>query len=586
MQATLVALDAEWAPDCAGRKHNPASILQLAFQLETGPAVFVVDIKAADGELQEFVRDLLMGDSIKLVFGSGDAERLGTPIVGAMDVQEDSMSLGTQARRAGLLLNKSKQLQASDWSARPLREEQVLYAATDALVLLELHRLTSLGHNGKPMASLTPASAKLASTSGRGAGANNAIVEYTAIFLQHDARRKLLRLLPPMLSLVLTDHHMTLAWRPESAKGLAVGTPVKLRVEGSGCNGRVQAVSVTTIEAVPRAGHVTISQSQDAEAVEANELTFDNIANPFTLDGILGAGLVMSVASHEVLPEKIVGRVSMLTENGQPGQSERFDELTDSQRHALHVLADELGLEHRSEGKKHSQARKLILTIPKRWRKPEMAATRAGGERTVVKDPKKFAAYFGDVPGLFIHGRISRAGGVCWEPGLALPAQLECNRHAATTAAACYPPLAVVLRGFPGCGKSSLAEHLRKKLSAQIIRADDFWTGTDGLKDAHQQCHNAFVQVLGMGQNVVVDNTNVRKSDYAFYRDKAEAAEYSVCVLEIICENTTELEKFRKRSVHDVPGSATGNMWSRWEHDNTALRLTPYIPQQLMPWLI
>jgi hypothetical protein len=88
-----------------------------------------------------------------------------------------------------------------------------------------------------------------------------------------------------------------------------------------------------------------------------------------------------------------------------------------------------------------------------------------------------------------------------------------------------------------------------------------------------------------MGQNVVVDNTNVRKSDYAFYRDKAEAAEYSVCVLEIICENTTELEKFRKRSVHDVPGSATGNMWSRWEHDNAALRLTPYIPQQLMPWL-
>merc|ERR1712039_1156946 len=44
-------------------------------------------------------------------------------------------------------------------------------------------------------------------------------------------------------------------------------------------------------------------------------------------------------------------------------------------------------------------------------------------------------------------------------------------------------------------------------------------------------------------------------------------------------------EQLRRRSVHGVPGSAVGSMWARWEHDPAALRLAPYIPQDLLHWL-
>merc|ERR1712118_306444 len=86
-------------------------------------------------------------------------------------------------------------------------------------------------------------------------------------------------------------------------------------------------------------------------------------------------------------------------------------------------------------------------------------------------------------------------------------------------------------------------------------------------------------------KSVIVDNTNVRKSEYSFYLSKAEAHGYSVVVLELICESTVELEQFRKRSIHDVPGAKVGSMWTRWEQDVTALRLAPYEPKELMVWL-
>jgi hypothetical protein len=85
--------------------------------------------------------------------------------------------------------------------------------------------------------------------------------------------------------------------------------------------------------------------------------------------------------------------------------------------------------------------------------------------------------------------------------------------------------------------------------------------------------------------SVIIDNTNVRRSEYAFYVKEAEAVGYEVVVLELVCQATTELERFRKRSVHDVPGGVVGGMWARWEQDPRALRLVPYEPQELLPWL-
>merc|ERR1719253_1135094 len=196
---------------------------------------------------------------------------------------------------------------------------------------------------------------------------------------------------------------MTLMWMPTSIKGLSVGKPMKLTVTGAGLDDRIQAVSVVTNEANARTGHVTISHKQDAAPDEANSLEFnatgDGVAldgpmqfspvEPFTLDGVVGVGVILGGADKETLPDRILDRVTALTE-GQPGKSECFDNVTDSQRYALHLLADELRLEHRSEGKKGSQYRKLILTVPRRWKKPQVEG-HADFDRTVLKGSQKFA---------------------------------------------------------------------------------------------------------------------------------------------------------------------------------------------------
>jgi len=574
-QADVVALDVEWAPDRAGAAPNSAAVLQLAFRPRPSLfAVFVIDALAWDSELQAFVRELLTGDLPKLVFGQGDAERLGMPIAPVTDLQEDlSMSLGVQARRSGIILEKAKELQASDWSARPLRQEQILYAAADALVLLELAAEDCSSLAGRRPAKEVPHAPEM----GR-----KATVEYTGVFLTAEARQKLLRRVPPRFSEVRADH-MTLAWHPATAKGLAVGAPVKLRVEGIACNDRVQAVSVATLEAAPRRGHVTLSHRSDAAAVDAGELDFDSLADPLVLEGVLGAAIVLGGGDAGALPDALSARLNALVEC-QPGQSEQFEGLTDSQRYALHLLADELGLEHRSEGKKGTQQRKIIVTVPKRVKKQPNAGAKTAGERLVVKDPKKFANLFGDIPGLHLHGRVTRTG-VEWEPGAPVPQALAVANPAGGYPAAAPAPAAVILRGFPGSGKSHLTRHLCKLLGAAQICADDFWRGKEHVHEAHAQCRELFQEALARREMVVVDNTNVRLSDYAFYKSRAEAAGFSVIVLEIICESTTELERLRRRSVHAVPGDAVGAMWSRWERDPAALRLAPYVPQELMPWL-
>jgi len=205
-------------------------------------------------------------------------------------------------------------------------------------------------------------------------------------------------------------------------------------------------------------------------------------------------------------------------------------------------------------------------------------------ERAVVKDAKKFAAIFGDNPGMQVHGRVTRSG-VDWQPGVALQPVFE---RLLAGEMRTEDRLVLIMRGFPGSGKSSLASSFAKLARAAVcISADDHWAGTDKLQEAHEACRKAFAEALAAGSTLVtVDNTNIRKADYAFYQRCAEqAGGYEVVLLEMVCDDTLELERLRKRSLHDVPGASVGGMWSRWEQDPTALRLLPFFPQRVMQWV-
>lgn len=83
-----------------------------------------------------------------------------------------------------------------------------------------------------------------------------------------------------------------------------------------------------------------------------------------------------------------------------------------------------------------------------------------------------------------------------------------------------------VLRGYPACGKSTLAKQLSKEHNAVICSADDYWM-TNGkyvfdaskLRLAHNQCFETFKSAISDGHNVVIDNTNLKYTDMCRYVD-------------------------------------------------------------------
>lgn len=97
-----------------------------------------------------------------------------------------------------------------------------------------------------------------------------------------------------------------------------------------------------------------------------------------------------------------------------------------------------------------------------------------------------------------------------------------------------------ILRGVPGCGKSSLAEEL-KTSSGIICCADDYfmksgkyeWDATK-IGIAHLKCKTKYDDALNSGVPViVVANTNTTTRDVNFYRNMARIAGYTVFVLTV-----------------------------------------------------
>ena len=140
-------------------------------QLASSTEAFVVDvlmITRAGGEplalLGRTVSALLRSaTAVKLGFAShGDLERLEAALPGCtgaatnlVDVQplvraalglKSGATPGLRHACAALLqVELSKEQQTSDWEQRPLTTAQLMYAATDASVLLPLHRAASKG---------------------------------------------------------------------------------------------------------------------------------------------------------------------------------------------------------------------------------------------------------------------------------------------------------------------------------------------------------------------------------------------------------------------------------------------------------
>lgn len=84
----------------------------------------------------------------------------------------------------------------------------------------------------------------------------------------------------------------------------------------------------------------------------------------------------------------------------------------------------------------------------------------------------------------------------------------------------------ILMRGYAGSGKSSKAIELAKEYNAAICSADHYWMvdgkycfDKDKIHLAHADCFSHFKEWVKQGQNVIIDNTNLKFEDIQKYTD-------------------------------------------------------------------
>ncbi|XP_058724688.1 uncharacterized protein LOC131596132 [Vicia villosa] len=171
-QTSLVGLDAEWKPVRTQQKSFPTvSVLQIACQLGDDSVVFLLDLLAIPlSSLWEPLREMLVSADIlklgfrfkqDLVYLSSTFCSQGcnpgfdkvepyldiTSVYNHLQFKKHGRSVSKQNKSLSTIcgevlgISLSKELQCSDWSQRPLTEEQMTYAATDAHCLLGIFKV-------------------------------------------------------------------------------------------------------------------------------------------------------------------------------------------------------------------------------------------------------------------------------------------------------------------------------------------------------------------------------------------------------------------------------------------------------------
>ena len=97
-----------------------------------------------------------------------------------------------------------------------------------------------------------------------------------------------------------------------------------------------------------------------------------------------------------------------------------------------------------------------------------------------------------------------------------------------------------LMRGPPGSGKSTVVRGLQSLYPDIVVSsADHFFFTADGLyqfdhrnlSDAHEACRKRAQEAAERGQNIVIDNTNIRRWEMSEYYQIARHSGYIVAVI-------------------------------------------------------
>lgn len=112
-----------------------------------------------------------------------------------------------------------------------------------------------------------------------------------------------------------------------------------------------------------------------------------------------------------------------------------------------------------------------------------------------------------------------------------------------------------ILRGVPGCGKSTLAKTLCEGFNSVICSADDYFRGTDGsynfvpefLGNAHAACQQKAQKAIGDGkERIIIDNVNATTAQLLPYLEMAQKGGY--LIFSLIVEH-----RHKELNEHHVP---------------------------------
>lgn len=139
----------------------------------------------------------------------------------------------------------------------------------------------------------------------------------------------------------------------------------------------------------------------------------------------------------------------------------------------------------------------------------------------------------------------------------------------------------IVMVGESGSGKSTLAQNMKLILNAEgktcvILSTDNYWIRPDGtysfnvreLEQAHQWNFDKFKQIFedeDLNNNditVIIDNTNLRFSEYERYARLAVSSGWKI---EVIYMPILSEEELFKRNRHNVPLETIRRQLSRRE---------------------
>ena len=123
-----------------------------------------------------------------------------------------------------------------------------------------------------------------------------------------------------------------------------------------------------------------------------------------------------------------------------------------------------------------------------------------------------------------------------------------------------------LITGAAGAGKSTLAEKLQENTNgliepiSEICEADEFWYilgkgkyafNPKLLWKAHKWCQDNAKEIMMLGLNLIVSNTNIKPSDRKAYFDMADEYGYKVVFIHL----TTQFQ-----NQHGVPEKSVENM--------------------------